>query len=192
MKKRDGQWLLKFVCTESNVNDNEFHYLCDEVLIVEKLNSALNLNLVGIDQFKGLQLSASLSTVRMLIHTNFSLTIQLDSVKLTDTQFVTIGTYLVHQKNDKISLRNLGNICTLLESKVIARTCSSKIIQYHQLLGKLRDLQIMGKYIQLDKSQLMDRFLISMPITRDQRILMIEQLASEYDDMYDHTSSEDG
>lgn len=84
----------------------------------------------------------------------------------------------------------------LIESKTMLKTCHSNIIQYCQLensklYDKLMLLHVVNNHILMDKSQLMGHFLVSMPITIDQRILMIKQMASEYDDMYGCSYSED-
>jgi hypothetical protein len=195
LKKRDKQWSLRFISTKLRIHDMtvlEFHDLYDECLIVEKLNTTFGLNHESLDRFEGLQCLASLPTIRMSIDTNSPLTIQLDSVKLGSTQFITVGTFAIRGGYSENSSQSLENVITLLETNIKANVCPSKIIQhyklaYPELYDRLRRSGVVKNHI--DENKLTDHFLISMPITIEKCNQMIQELASAYDDMYGYSSS---
>lgn len=173
LKKRLNGWTLRYVGAQFCVGTFSmliFEDLFDTERIVRKLNDILSTDYHTLEEFeRNLECVATIPTIRMSLETNSPLSIQLDTIQLSESRYTTIGTFTIRGGYEETESLALNKAIQLLDDQIHVPMCASKIIQRYQLSDpnmyrNLVEKNVVQYPISIEEDQISDRFAFGMPI----------------------------
>jgi hypothetical protein len=201
LKKGLDGWTLRYIGAqfcEVTFSMLIFEELFDTERIVRKLNGILSTDCHTLEEVEqNLECVATIPTIRMSLDTNSPLSIQLDTIQLSESRYTTIGTFTIRGGYKETESLALTEAIQLLSNKTHVPWCASSIIQRYQLSDPSIYQNLVEKGVvqyptPIEEDQISDHFAFGMPfqVGSEAFIQMVKEAAKQYE-LYSDDNTDD-